>query len=183
LTTALILGGAECVWDDVEAALDLGEFDAVVACNDVAAVWPGPLAALVTLHPEKAGLWLKRRAQAGYEPPAAVYGHVIPRRPHRDPNVTHAVDPYFPGQTLSGSSGLFAAKVALVDLGHDRGVLCGVPMLMKAGHIVRGKPWSGANSHQQGWKQVMPALKGRLTSMSGWTAQHLGRPDADWFTS
>jgi hypothetical protein len=33
---ALVLGGAACVWRDVEAALELGEYDIVVACNDIA---------------------------------------------------------------------------------------------------------------------------------------------------
>ena len=83
-----------------------------------------------------------------------------------------------PGQTFSGSSSLFAVKVAF-DLGFDRIILAGCPMSDEASHIRDpGKPWKGAGAHRRGWVQVIPQLEGRVRSLSGWTMAVLGRPDA-----
>ena len=184
MTCALVLGGADCVWRDVEAALALGEFDAVVTCNDVTALWPGQVDAAVSLHAEKWPIWLRLRAANGYPAPARVVGHdAFKRSPIRDVGagvVTHWSPQMLPGETESGSSGLFAAKYALDDLGHDRAVLCGVPMTAEARHFFDKRFWGGAAGHRRGWRQAERALQGRLKSMSGWTAELLGRPSAAW---
>ena len=87
----------------------------------------------------------------------------------------------FPGQTSSGTSGLFALKVALIDLGFDRAVLCGIPMQDEAGHLRdAAAPWSGAVAHWAGWLEAYPQIKDRARSMSGRTADLLGRPTAEW---
>jgi hypothetical protein len=177
---ALVLGGASTVWADVEAALELGQFDGAVGCNDAAAAWPGKLDALVTLHGDKAPLWIERRARAGLAPPAAVYGHTDARPGRKAPALTHTTEFRFPGQTDTGSSGLFALKVALVDLGYDRAVLCGVPMQPAGQHFFDARDWRGAYAHRDGWKQALPAIKDRARSMSGWTAELLGRAEAAW---
>jgi hypothetical protein len=167
VTLALVLGGALTVWDDVEAALALTEADGIVACNDIAADWPGPLDAAATLHPEFWPRWAARRAAKGYPPVPRVFFNGWA----------------FPGQDRSGSSGLFALKVALVDLGYDRAVLCGVPMDERARHIANFKPWRGAQTLRAGWVQALPAIADRARSMSGWTADLLGRPTPDWLAS
>lgn len=180
MTTALVLGGASCLWDDVDAALKLGEFDLVVACNDAGAAWPGPLNAWVSLHPEKFDTWIERRRRAGHEPSPAILSHLA-ARPHRKPlPCTGTTDHKFPGQITTGSSGLFALKVALVDLGADRAVLSGVPMDAGQGHFFAAAQWRAARSHQGGWHEALPQIRHRARSMSGWTADLLGRPDAGW---
>lgn len=182
MTTVLVLGGGACIWRDVEAALELGEFDAVVTCNDITATWPGPVDAAVSLHPEKWPLWLERRDRNGLPRPARLFGHTVFTKStlkHPDLDLTFT-DHCFAGQVDSGSSGLFALKVALIDLNFDRAVLCGVPMDEAEGHFFDPKRWGGAASHRRGWTQALPQLVGRARSMSGWTSKRLGRPDKQW---
>lgn len=178
---ALVLGGADCIWADVEAALLLGEFDAVVTCNDITARWPGPIAAAASLHAEKWQLWLAQRDRRGYARPERLFGHAeFTRSVLKTDAAVEFTARHFDGQRDSGSSGLFAAKVALEDLGHDRAVLCGVPMTAEARHFFDNKPWNGAVAHIPGWRQARPSIAGRLRSMSGWTQTFLGEPTADW---
>lgn len=178
---ALVLGGAGGVWRDIDAAMALGEYDGVVACNDIGTAWPGRLDAWVTLHPDKMADWIKAREAAGH-PPAdriVVYDTYAEREQHRVGLKPDLVVPYrFPGQQSSGSSGLFAAKVALVDLGFDRAVACGIPMDGDRGHFFGGARWNGAQRHRAGWKEALPHIRDRLRSMSGWTSELLGAPDA-----
>lgn len=179
MTNALVLGGGACVWADIEAALALGEFALVVACNDIGAAWPGRLDAWVSLHGDKFGLWTERRARRDFEPAGRVYGHTLPRGGKLS-NVTHTTDFRFPGQLATGSSGLFALKVALIDLGADRAVLCGVPMDSAQAHFFSTPDWRGAKSHRGGWGEALPQIKDRARSMSGWTSELLGKPSEEW---
>lgn len=178
---ALILGGAACVWTDVEAALELGEYQIVVACNDVMAAWPGRLDALVTLHPDKAGLWLQRRRRNGFPDPVSIVGHTNGIGGSRIPDcVKEFVDYKFPGQQASGSSGLFAVKYALLNMGAERAVLCGVPMTVEEAHFYDAKPWGGAERHRKGWEETWGHTRDRVRSMSGWTMRKLGLPTRAW---
>lgn len=180
MTVALVLGGGDCVWDDVNAALEVGEFDGVVACNDAGAAWPGRLDGWVSLHSDRFAIWSRRRERARLQPADRLFGHKEAAREGR-PAVTYT-EFRFPGQENSGSSGLFALKVALIDLGFDRAVLCGVPMSVEHRHFFEDQPWRGAINHRRGWGQAMPQIKDRARSMSGWTKEQLGAPDAAWLT-
>jgi hypothetical protein len=176
---ALVLGGAGNVWEDLDAALGLGEFDGVIACNDVGAAYPGDLDAWVSLHAEKFGIWTAQRVAAGNSWPKAILAHAQANK-GLPPCVTGRTDFRFPGQPTTGSSGLFALKVALIDLGFDRAVLCGVPMAAAAGHFFDLAAWTAVTSHMQGWKEALPHIKNRARSMSGWTRDLLGAPDEEW---
>jgi hypothetical protein len=178
LTVALVLGGANCLWADVEAALDLGEFAAVVACNDASASWPGQLDAMVSLHAEKLHFWMARRTKAGHPPPARLF-----TKENGAPKIEATATRYrFPGQDRTGSSALFALKVALIDLGLDKAVLCGVPMTEEGRHFFDAASWRGAPNHRAGWTQALPQIASRARSMSGWTRDLLGAPDAAWLS-
>jgi hypothetical protein len=182
MRVCLVLGGADCVWDDFEAAASLGEFSGVVGCNDIGVRWPGQMDAWVSLHAPKFRLWRAQRAARKLPPHKAIYGHTngLTHFPPYGPDVG-ALDHAFPGEVHSGSSGLFALKAALIDLGFDRAVLCGIPMT-PTGHIARPNPeWNGAHSHRKGWVEALPEIKDRARSMSGWTRELLGAPDQDWF--
>lgn len=180
MRTALVLGGAACVTEDVDAALALGEFQGVVGCNDVGIAWPGRMAAWVSLHSEKLGHWSGQRAMLGLPTHTALYGHRDERRERpKTPSVV-LTDFLFEGQTDTGSSGLFALKVALVDLGFDRAVVCGCPMTPAGRHFFDDTAWAGAAAHRRGWSQALPMIKDRTRSMSGWTATLLGLPDTAW---
>lgn len=167
MTIALVLGGAACVFDDVEAALSLGEFDGVVGANHIGIVWPGVMDGWVSLHGDKLKPWTARRRFAGLPDHKALFPH--PGTPHR-----------FPGQTMPGSSGLFALKVALDDLGFDRAVLCGIPLDAAQNHFDTPGPWRPASQYEIGWRQALPEIADRARSLGGWTAELLGTPTADW---
>jgi len=176
MRTALVLGGAACVWADVEAALALGEFDGVVGCNDIGIAWPGVMDAWVSLHSMNFPAWSARRGREGRPSHQMTIGHA-------EAGPTAPVDrrtPYrFDGQDRSGSSGLFALKVALVDLCFDKAVLCGVPMDAQS-HFFDGKAWEACAEHRKGWEQAKAAINDRARSTSGWTAKLLGKPDTIW---
>lgn len=179
MRTALVLGGAACLWDDL--ADYAGPIDGVVACNEAGIEWPGELAAWVSLHPgflESAG-WRQRREDAGRPAARAYYCHRT--RPHAPSYVTET-DLELPGQEkgFSGSSGLLAVKVALVDLGFDRAVLCGMPITPSA-HINGRDNWTAqpeaVDGFRQAWLQVAPEWRAKMRSMSGWTRILLGAPE------
>jgi hypothetical protein len=181
LTTALVLGGARNIWADVEAALELGEFDGVVGCNDIGACWPGVMDAWVSLHGSHFVMWCARRELRGRPPHKAIYSHAAGAgEPANNRRVDHFVPYQFEGQDRSGSSGLFALKVALIDLGFDKAVLCGIPMTEGDRHFFDPRDWDAALAHRQGWVQALPVIKDRARSMSGWTREILGAPTAEW---
>lgn len=152
----------------------MGEFDFVIACNDVGAIWPGHLSAWVSLHPEKMGQWRDQRRANGH-PEAARY------MSHGDnlPSWMEPAEFRFHGQDRSGSSGLFAVKVALMELGADRAVLAGIP-LERSSHFFDRERWEAAVGYRAAWEALRPCYRARMRSMSGWTAQFLGTPTADW---
>lgn len=187
MKACLVLGGALSVWREIDDALALGEFAGVVTCNDMIVQWPGPLDAVVTLHPEKLVGWLRQRERRGFPAPERIFLKLEWRErcDRQQIAAIEALEPTeteyrFAGQIKSGSSGLFAAKVALEDLGFARAVGCGVPMDAGAMHIVRHRRWGGAAAMQDGWKEAAPAIDGRFKTMSGRSSQILGAPTPDW---
>lgn len=170
--TALVLGGADCLWSDIESALDLGEFDGVVACNDAGAEWRGRLDAWVTLHPNKMQGWRDKRRANGLCPAG---NHIAHRQ---DAGIDEVREYRWQGSRRSGSSGLFATKIAL-ESGFDRAVLCGIPMDSQA-HFFDKRLWTSNSTFTTAWREVLPHIKGRVRSMSGETAKWLGVPTEDW---
>jgi hypothetical protein len=170
---ALVIGGAECVWDDVAAwEKSYGkQWDGVViAANDVGSHWPRPLHHWCSCHPKKLWRWLATRRAYGFEITGVrLWGHC-------DPAV-----PKFRG----GTSGLLAVHVAKA-LGCEKVVLCGVP-LTATPHFgaskehITDKQWR----HQLGrthrrWRAERDTVLQHARSMSGWTAAQLGKPTVEW---
>ena len=176
--TALVLGGAECVWDDVDAleALMGGPWPgAVFVCNDMAYKqghngrrWEAPVHHWCTLHAEKLQAWKGMRKQAGLRPIPETWSSV--RRT--------VVKNHFKGFTR-GSSGLYTASVALLACHHPRVVACGLPMDASM-NTFSGKDWTSCNRYRRGWQAEHAKLKGRVRSFSGWTARTFGVPTVDW---
>lgn len=191
MATCLILGGAACLHADLEVAQKTVRFDAVGACNDAMTIWAGELEFAATLHARYFGAgpsWRKRRAERGYPPAKAHYGHPeafegsLAQRAGLTPDVI--ATPYSFASEKSGSSGLFAAKVALVDLGFDRVVLCGVPM-DPVPHFTGRESWVPRDTHgrtsahgfRNSWLAVPQEYRDRMRSLSGWTRILLGAPE------
>lgn len=168
----LCLGGAKCVWDDVER-LQI-PYDVVVACNDIGTVWPGELDAWVTLHPEKLREWIIARAKNGH-PDAKFVGTNV-AHPHLPPHVV--IVPYqFQGKTPSFSSGLFTAKYALEDLKCDYAILCGVPMDNQPHDHNQTTNWNNSKGFRTSMLRHMPeSTAEKIRSQSGWTRRFFGSP-------
>lgn len=204
---ALILGRGRTVWTDVEWLVEElmgGEAwpGLVVAVNEIGVYWPGRLDHWVTMHPEKFdavgpdgdGLWRQRRADLfGGEGPATTTAAVTwgtDRRPDLVDRVLEDAD-----QWIGGSSGLLAVGVARA-LGCRRIVLAGLGITAephwterwaaaadgeRAGEEERA--WEYADVHWPSWEEKAPELLGRVRSVSGRTAELLGRPTVDWLTT
>lgn len=175
MKTCLILGGAGTIWTDAADALDLGCYDLTIAINDFGARWSGPINIWCTLHPIKMAGWRSARERAGYPAALRHIGHVPAD------GVDEGREYRFPGQPSSGSSGLFAVKLAL-DQGYNRIVLAGVPMTPDHGHHDDGKPWDECGAYLPAWQWALPIMWGKVRSMSGWTAEKFGQPDVGWLS-
>ncbi|KHQ50401.1 hypothetical protein [Mameliella alba] len=178
MRTCLVLGGGDTLQDDIAAYG--GPVDGAIAANDAGMVWPGELDAWVSLHATHwiGKGWVQGRADRGYPPARRHLGHGAAGRCHAGKELPEGVEfiPYkFPGQTRSGSSGLFAAKVALIDMGFDRVVLCGVPMDDRPHYWDEGRqPWKACETFRPAWQALAPEYRARMRSMSGWTRELLG---------
>lgn len=178
----LALGSGTCLFQDIDRALALSEYEGVVAANEAGVAWSGSLTSWVSLHPDQLAGRLASRRMRGYPDPEEIVGHL---RDHEKPGskdfpaVTAYVPYKFPGQTQSGSSGLFAVKRA-IDLGATHVVCCGIPLESCFGRIDGKDCWPNDRVFKSGWEQAAPAMAGRVRSMSGWTRRLLGEPTAEW---
>lgn len=193
----VVLGGAECVWDDwaaLKAMLGTAR-PVVIAVNRAGIVWPGTLDHWVTMHPEELLLqdphhpegipWVAQRAANGY--PAGF--ETWSRREaelQEGGEVSHLMraepDHILPKWGLVGGSGLYAAGPVATELDLRVG-LCGVPMderphFHDAGQW-EGGAWEEADLHWQGWLDVAHRL-GHVRSGSGRTRELLGEWTEEW---
>jgi len=175
---ALILGGAACLWADVDAALALvglppsttdwaGWPGIVIATNDAGAAWPGRLHHWVTLHPEKLTAWKDLRRARGYPEGYATWSKFA------HPAIQHLVTSWG-----SGTSGLLAVAVARAVKAR-RAVLCGVPMEATP-HFFDTDVWRNADNAWRGWVANERRMTGWVRSMSGRTRGLLGEPTPEW---
>lgn len=181
--TALILGGARCVWRDYAAAIELGSYDAIVCVNDIGVDFPERVDYWCTLHPEKFLNWQRLRANSGRNTDYIACCHepnpwLGPKT--NLPRIDKWTDYRYPGMTGSGSSGLLAVKVAQEE-GFDRIVLAGIPMQVKENHYFDSNPWNEHGSFVEAWNIAKPRL-GNVRSMSGWTRELLGAPTSSWLS-
>lgn len=184
IRTALVVGGARCVWTDLDAALSLGKYDAVLCVNDVGTVYEDRIDFWCTLHPEKFKQWQSLRAKNGFNTDYIAVCHELnPELGLRDnlPRIDKSIDYRYPGTDGSGSSGLFAVKVAQ-DHGFNRIVLAGVPMKAGEAHFFDPKGWHEVDQFLVTWNAVLPVIRNSVRSMSGWTRQLLGAPTSLWLS-
>jgi hypothetical protein len=170
MKTLLILGSAHCLKQDTEAVLRLVDDFDVLAINDAGVVTDIPVKYWVSQHPEgffvplhgRSYVWdamgMGAKTISFYRPPCGRVDMIV--------NVDHR-----------GTSGLYAIRVGK-RLGYKKIVLCGVP-LTKTGYSA-GLPRRTFNEPDRVWKIWEDEFKsGKLSgvsSMSGWTAELLGRP-------
>lgn len=173
---AIVIGGANNVVREWCDALDLcamySQPTVNFVCNSMIGDFPAHIDNAVTLHPENLVDWFAVRDHAGRDRPDIVWSH----RPHN--GVTNFTkDPH-------GSVGLFAVKVARQH-GYNKIILAGVPMTVEDEHYKRHERWNACTAFQKYW----PANRGLFNlsecvrSMSGWTRDQYGFPDAAWLQS
>lgn len=177
---ALVVGCANCVWDDVKRAQEMSQFDTIYCVKLAGVFWPDKFDVWVTLHPEFMDDYEKQRQAKGYPNgyeivaplPGEVGGH------GKKGNIARRVTYQWKGMQSSASSGIYGAKVALDD-GHERVVLAGIPMDTSK-HFSRHTQWFQRDSFLPGFKSSLKYLKGKVRSMSGITKDHLGEPTPEW---
>jgi hypothetical protein len=97
--------------------------------------------------------------------------------PRGAPGVTD-LEPSTPG--WHGTLSLYAVEVLLHRYRADRIVLAGCPLDEASHYYKRGELGPYLDHYRAGWRIALPALQGRVRSLSGWTAGLLGEPDVDW---
>lgn len=172
---ALVIGGSPTVWSELEQARALvGDRDAlIVATNHAGRLYEGDIDAWVTLHPELFAPWREERAEKALN---TDYRSLVYDGRKKVP------DTEIYRQRWNGSSGLFAAQLAIDVLGCAGVILCGVPLEREAGHFHAPGLWHMADHYRDGMRQAK-AEGAPIRSMSGWTADLFGRPDEEWPSS
>jgi hypothetical protein len=166
---AAVLGGARGVWAELDQLEHLAgrRPDLIVGTNDAGAIYPGRLDAWATLHHERFNEWKRRRVGNQdyrafiHAPLVGCEGEAVPDR-------------------WAGSSGLFAAQIALSHLKARRVVLCGVPLDADRAHFFNSASWDDAVIFRRGFVAALPVIRDTVRSLSGWTRDLLGAPDAQW---
>jgi len=184
---ALVVGCADCVWDEVEAAQKLATFDEIYCVKMSGIYWEEGPFHWITLHPEYMAAYKEKRAAlnlpSNFDIIAPLINEVGNHWQHaadRRVSFRWNVDPITgPELSSSGSSGLFAVRIAMID-GCDRIVLAGVPMTKEGRHFARGHEWQHTSVFTGAWEQAASRLRGRVKSFSGWTMNLLGAPDVEW---
>lgn len=173
---AFVLGGAECIWADLESAQSLCSPHIVVAVNDIGVDYPGRIDHWVSYHTDFLDKWARLRAARGM-PDIQHYWTGKGGPTKSAPKGTRTVN------AVGGSSGMLATYVALkVDAA--KVILCGIPIDAKMPHYhkhKKGAAWTEALKYQKHWREAANNdFRDRVRSMSGWTAELLGSPTKEW---
>lgn len=177
---AVVLGGALSVWDDLRTAGALFAPDMVATVNHIGEVYPGSIDCWVSYHFDLMPAWIRTRAVNGLPAAKELWTCSKTRSPPKGINMLRLSN-----NKMGGSSGLLAIDV-LRHRGATKIVLCGVPMDPAMRHFhdrQGGKPWKEADLHFHHWIARASELREITRSVSGRTAELLGRPDDEWLTT
>lgn len=142
------------------------------ACNDAGADFRGHLNLWATLHPERFWCWQRKRSLKGLNEDYVAVAH----KDHANTRIDRIQNEFW-----SGTSGLYLCQVALLLMGYDKVIACGMP-LSDGPHYFDNKPWEAAQPYRRGWKEAFGQreVRGRIKSMSGWTRELCGEPTREW---
>lgn len=153
----LIIGSGARVHQEL-AMVDRASFDLVIGVNQAAIDFDTDV--LVTLHP-------KEYANKADKPVVSYVplDGVTKVMPFQWEGMNRT------GGSASGSSGLYAVKYAL-SIGAKEVVLAGVGMDILP-HYYGGGEWTECLRFRGAWEAVASQLRGRVTSLGGWTRELL----------
>lgn len=175
---ALVIGGAMGVWDEVEQAKHLCDFDVIVAVKKAGLDYPGRIDHWVTWHPERLLHWIPKRRKEGRPDAGMLWSGKLR-------GVRQGTHLKLPLNWLTcdggGSSGLLGTLIALEYA--DKAVLAGIPMDADREHYDKPGLWNEAPKYHKAWQDELPKLKDRVRSLSGWTQALLGSPDLQWLAT
>lgn len=175
---ALVIGAAGGVWEEIEAAKQLCQFDVIVAVKRIGYDYPHHIDHWVSFHAALFPDWIALRRRKGY-PDVPYYWTSTYRGNARYGNEAYGVKLNLI-KCEGGSSGLIGAMVGL-RYAH-RVVLAAIPMDPERGHYNKEGSWREAVKHRKSWEDALPELQGRVRSMSGWTKELLGEPTKEWLS-
>lgn len=177
MTTAIVAGSARCVFADLEVAR-AADPDAQVVAVNTTGLFLSSVLHLASLHPEFVARVAALRPLMDCVP-----------NPRGEVVVTHSIAAYpgvdrvWPAIPHTGSSSLFAVRVAL-ELGFDRVICAGVPLDSSGRFFDPPGParwdWDApewGDPYREAWRAAaLEEFAGRVTSCSGWTRALLGGP-------
>lgn len=159
-----IIGSHADVAMDMDAMPKNVEWDYMAIGPDAVNKYAGKILYVATYHPDEVGLIRDRRLSVSGNLDYTVIGH-----DKRDGVDIVISDWWRP----SGSSSLLGTQAAL-RLGYTRIVLCGCPL---TGSNANGSKYEG---FRDGWKARKNDVAPYVRSISGWTADILGKPSPEW---
>ena len=153
MNIVLVVGCAACVWDDLKR---VPLYHDIVTTNQMTRDYPRVPNVSVTLHPDKA----VRYARQGVH--MVSWEHTV------------GTDEVWMDEAFRyGSSGLYAVGYALKEMQATLVILAGVPMDDTPHYYDGGSLEPYLFAYREAWQDVLPQLRGRVISMSGWTRQLL----------
>jgi hypothetical protein len=165
----LILGGAFCVFEDIEASQELFLPDVIIAVNDIG-IYIEDIDHWVTMHPEKMPVWVEQRKKHGFEKPN------MWTTPEKIEKAKKEVEGYSLVNS-KGGSGILGVNLAKF-LGATKIVLAGIPMTQNS-HFNKENHWMEATLYRQFWRGEKSYVRW-VRSMSGWTKEMYGPPTEEW---
>lgn len=171
---AFVIGGAWCVWKDLEAARALCAPDIICVVNDTGLMFQEHIDIWCSYHADQLAAWVLKREKAGLPPASVLYTGTA--RSRRAPDNAKRLN------TRGGSSGMLATYAALKE-GATHVILAGVPLNPEMRHITnkaQGRPWSDGRHYQVHWRRDYGKLRHKVRSVSGFTMHLLGAPTTEW---
>lgn len=160
----LIMGCAPCVWDDLKAYDCIHKGDRM-GVNESISAYKGRYQHCVSLHPARLYFWTKTREDKP-----------LIHSTHRAGGFPEIIWPLHRDGALSG---IFACLISLL-MGYEQVIVAGMPC-DSTGNFYENepRPLAGADSTKAEWLRAHDAVfKGRVKSLSGWTKDQFGAPDA-----
>jgi len=161
----VITGSAQCVHEDIAAlALENSAADFMAIGLDAVDKYAWPVKYVATYHPEKIDMTRERRASIGGNTDYELICH------EKRPGVDIVINDWW---SPSGSSALLGVQAGM-RMGYKKIILCGCPLTGK----------NAAGSSYENFRTGFNAKKAEIApfvrSMSGWTAELLGKPTPEW---